>query len=98
MVKRYKEEKMKGTFIAIIVLSVLLVGALGFIGYNYFVNAKVNRETLIYQTGYKQGATEGYSQAVFQIMQLASKCEAVPLKYENQTMELVWVNCLNPQV
>ena len=38
---------------------------------------------------------EGITYAVASIMQQATSCQAVPLTFGNQTMEMVWVECVN---
>ena len=38
---------------------------------------------------------EGVTYTVYAIMQQASQCQAVPLTLGNQTMEVVWVECVN---
>lgn len=72
--------------IVIIILAILLIGTLGFIGYNKYSEYKQSEQIELIQ--------HGYSQAVIQIAQLASQCEAVPLTIDNQSINLIAVECL----
>ncbi len=81
---------MKKIVIAIIVLSVLLVGALSYIGYSFYSDAKLQNQMEIYQGG----AQYGYEQAIAQLVQAVSSCEPVPVTYNNQTVNLIPVECL----
>lgn len=49
-------------------------------------------------TGYTVNAqNEGVQFAVASIMQQASQCQIVPLTFGNQTMNVIWVDCLPQQ-
>jgi len=76
--------------ISMVVLIVLLVLALGYIGYDKYADWKQKQEFSIYQ----EGAQLGYEQAVAQLFQGAIACQQVPLTYNNQTINLVAVECL----
>lgn len=76
---------MKKTII-IIILSLLLVGTFGYFGYNEYLEYKQNKEIKLVQFGYEQ--------AIIQLMQLASKCEQIPVTYNNYTLNLLAVECL----
>ena len=95
MVKRNTDKVLKRGMarqtLAMVVLAVLLVGSLGFIGFGKYNDMKQSEDMEIFQ----QGATYGYEQAVFQVAEMASTCNAVPLSIGNQTMDLVAVDCLN---
>ena len=76
--------------IAVITLIILLLVAIGFIGYNYYANSRASQD----QTIFTQGAQYGYQQAIVQVMQQASTCQQVPLTYNNQTISMIAVPCL----
>ena len=80
----------KGIKISMVVMIVLLVLAVGYIGFDKYSDWKRNQEFGIYQ----QGAQFGYEQAVAQLYNGASQCQQVPLTYNNQTINLVAVECL----
>ena len=80
-------EKQKITIIA---LAVLLVVALGYICVGKYNEVKQEEQIEIYQ----QGIGYGYEQAVIQIAQMAVSCEQVPLNVENQTINMIAVECL----
>lgn len=82
--------KMKRQIIIMIVLGVLLVGTFGYIGFGKYNGAKQEKQLEIFQ----QGAQYGYEQAVIQTVQLAVTCEQVPLRIENQTINMIAVECL----
>ena len=64
----------------IVVLSLLLV-------YVFVISPTI--------TGYVvQGQNEAVSYTVLSIMQMAAKCQTVPLTFGNQTINLVAVECL----
>ena len=81
---------MKKGVITIIVLSVLLLVAGSYIVYGFYSDARLQEQMEIYQSG----AQVGYEQAVVQIAQMASLCQPVPLKVDNQTINIIAVECL----
>ena len=82
---------MKKIVIVVFVLSALLIGAVGYIGYNIYVNARYTQQVGIYNQGYNVGAGETISQ----IVQVADACQVVPLRVnENRTINLVAAKCL----
>ena len=81
---------MKKIVITVIVLSVLLLGAVGYIGYGFYSDAKLQEQMQVYQSG----AQVGYEQAISQLVQAAITCQQVPVTYNNQTINLVAVGCL----
>ena len=81
---------MKKVIIAVIVLSVLLFGAVGYIGYGLYSNAKSQEQMEIYQSG----ALVGYEQAISWLFQQAGSCQQVPIMYNNQTINIIAVECL----
>lgn len=78
----------------ILVLVVLLFASLVYIGLDKYLDQKEDKEVQIYQ----QGLQIGYQQAILQVAQEAVKCNPVPLVIGNQTLNVVWVDCLNRQV
>ena len=72
--------------IAIVVLSLLLVLAVGYIGFGKYQE----RNRAIYQ----QGERAGYQKAVLQLYQHASACEQVPIIVEDRTLNVIAVDCL----
>ena len=79
--------------IIIIVLGALLVLTAGYIGLGKYNNWKQEGQIEVFQ----QGAQYGYEQAVIQITQQAVTCEQVPLRVENQTINMIAVECLQQQ-
>ena len=81
---------MKKAGVEILVLSVLLLVAVGYIGLSVYQNVKAQRD----QNLFIQGAQEGFKTAVGQIIQNVAKCQQVPLTFENTTVNIVAVDCL----
>lgn len=84
---------MKNEKIAIITLAILLVIAAGYIGLGKYNNWKQQGQIEVFQ----QGAQYGFEQAVIQVAQQAVTCEQVPLRIENQTINMIAVECLQQQ-
>jgi len=82
------EEKTQTTVIW--VLAILLVLAVGYIGYNVYTGVRAQQQAIVFQ----EGAGAGYQQAVVQLMQQAATCQAVPVTFENVTLNLIAVECL----
>ena len=80
---------MKRVNTIIIVLSVLLLIAVVYIGYGFYDNVKIQGQNQAYQVG----AQVGYEQAISQIVQMAASCQQVPLKVDNQTINIIAVEC-----
>ena len=76
--------------VTVIVLAVLLVLALCYIGYDKYAVWKQQRDLSNFQIG----AQYGYEQAITQLYQQAQTCQQVPIIYENQTLNIVAVECL----
>ena len=79
--------------IAIIVLSVLLVLVIGYICIDKYQEKQQQKQLSIYQ----QGMQAGYKQAIMQLMQQAVTCQQVPVSVQNQTINLIAVECLQTQ-
>ena len=76
--------------ISMVILIVLLVLAVGYICYDKYTDWKQKQDFDIYQ----QGAQLGYEQAVAQLFQGAVACQQVPITYNNQTINLIAIECL----
>ncbi len=72
------------------ILVVLLILALSYIVFDQYTSIKQRVQLGIYQ----EGAQFGYEQAIFQVMQQAATCQPVPLFFNNQTINVVAVECL----
>jgi hypothetical protein len=72
----------KKKLIITIILGILLVGIIGYVGLDKY------QETL------RESAIAGYDYALMSILQIAVKCEQVPITFENQTINLIAVECL----
>ena len=83
-------QKNRGIIILIAVLMVLLLGAIGYIIYDKYSTYQLQKQISVYQ----QGAQLGYQQAIIQLMQNAATCQQVPVTYNNQTINVIAVECL----
>lgn len=79
--------------IAIIALSILLIVVIGYIYIDKYQQNKQQEQLSIYQ----QGMQAGYEQAIVQIVQQAVTCQQVPVNVQNQTINLIAVECLQAQ-
>ena len=86
-INHQKRDKQK---IVIIVLMFLLILAVGYIAFDKFKERKLQEQMGIYQ----QGAQYGYEQAIIQVVQQAVTCNEVPLRVENETVNMIAVDCL----
>jgi len=73
------------------VVAVLLICAVGYIGYGFYAQAKVQKEISVFQ----QGAQYGYEQGIIQVAQQAATCQQVPLNIGNETVNVIGVDCLS---
>ena len=83
-------KEIDGKKIAIFLLIVLLIVAVGYIAFGKFTVWRQSSELGTFQ----QGAQYGYQQAILQVAQQAATCQQVPLAIGNQTLDVVWVGCL----
>ncbi len=85
----------KNLVIFSIAVVVLLVLAVGYIGYNIYSQAKIQKEVSVFQ----QGVQYGQEQIIRYIVQQAGpgSCQQVPLNIENQTINIIAVECLTAQ-
>jgi len=86
-------QKMNKQKIAILVLAILLILAIAYISMGRYFQNKEQKQLAVFQ----QGAQYGYQQAIIQIMQQALTCQQVPMFAQNQTINLIAVECLQPK-
>ncbi len=75
----------------IFVLVAVVILLLGFLGYLFLLRPALSGLVV-------QGQNEGVQYTVLSIAQQAATCKTVPLALGNETMELVWVKCLQQPV
>tara|TARA_Y100000310_G_C20239637_1_gene604014 strand:- start:295 stop:552 length:258 start_codon:yes stop_codon:yes gene_type:complete len=80
----------KKTLIWVVVLIVLLVGAIGYIAFDKLQDYREQNQINTFQ----QGAQYGYEQAGIMIFQQATSCQPFPITYNNQTINLIAVECI----
>jgi cell division protein YceG involved in septum cleavage len=85
-----KQTKMKKMNVVVLVLVTLLVLAVGYIGYDKYIIWKQQRDLSNFQIG----AQYGYEQAITQLYQQVQTCQQVPIFYNNQTLNIISVECL----
>lgn len=76
---------MKFQKIVIIVLAILLVSSLGYIALDKY---RVKQASI-----YQKGLQDGFQQMLTYMFQQASTCRQVPLTVQNQTINLIAVEC-----
>jgi len=74
----------------ILVLIILLVLTVGYIVFSKYSDWKQEKDLERFQ----QGSQQGYEQAIIQIVQQAATCQQVPLRVEDQTINIIAVDCL----
>ena len=73
-------------WLLVLVILILLI----LVAYVFFVQPAIeNRQA--------KAQAEGYEFAIVSVMQAAAQCQPVPLTYNNQTINLVAVECLQQQ-
>ena len=75
------------------ILIALLIIATGYIVYDKWNESRERQRLDVYQ----QGLNNGYTQAVTQIILQAVTCNQVPLVINNQTINMIAVDCLQAQ-
>ncbi len=78
------------TIVVVGILAMLLFLALGYIAFGEYSKWKQDKNLETFQ----QGAQYGYEQAIIQVVQQVATCQQVPLRIENQTINIVAVGCL----
>lgn len=76
--------------IVILILAIGIIVAGSYIGYSKFIELGVNKQNEAYTIGLRQG----YEQAIVQVAQEVAKCQQVPLTIQNQTINIIAVECL----
>ena len=76
--------------LTVIILAGLLVLALGYIAYDKYYVWKQQKDF----SNFQEGAQFGYEQAITQIFQQVQSCQQVPIFYNNQTFNIIAVECL----
>jgi hypothetical protein len=72
------------------ILFIILVLALGYVAIDIYSEIMVQEQFLLFQ----QGAQFGYEQAVTQLFQQAASCQPVPVFFNNNTINVIAVECL----
>lgn len=73
-----------------IILAILLVLAVCYIFYDKYSEIQIQKQITVYQ----QGMQLGYQQALGQLLQQAATCQQVPVTLDDQTVNLIAVECL----
>ena len=71
----------------IVALVVVIVLLLGFLAYLFLIRPAISGYVV-------QAQNQGIQYTIYSIAQEASTCKTVSLPVGNQTMDLVWVKCL----
>jgi hypothetical protein len=80
--------------VALIAVSVALIACVAYIAFAEYQKAKTTEALTAYQQGAQDGYQYGYEQAVVQLLQQVSTCQQVPVIYNNQTINVIAVACL----
>ena len=75
---------------AIIILIIVIIITAGYIGLQKYQQYTQQKQLTVFQ----QGAQYGYQQAIIQVAQQAATCQAVPLQIQDQTLNIIAVDCL----
>ena len=78
----------------VIVLVVALILAIGYIGIDKYSTWKLKKNLEENRVIYQEGANYGYEQAIIGIASGAVSCQEVPLIVGNETISLIWTECL----
>lgn len=73
-----------------IILIIILILLIGYIAVDKYLDARQKQRAAIFQ----QGIQAGYEQAVTQLVQQALTCQPVPVTLQNQTINMIAVQCL----
>lgn len=72
------------------ILVILLLAAVGYIAYGMYMQWNYNKQLIAYQ----QGIQAGSDQAITYIYKQAATCQQLPVTIQNQTINLIAVECL----
>ena len=77
------------------IIGIVLVLALGYIGYDKYSDYRYDKDEGLYQ----DGAYFGYNSAVIQIVEKVNTCQSTPINYKdengNQTINILKLECLS---
>lgn len=82
--------KINKTRTIIAVLVFLLILSLGYIVFEKYSEVRQKEQLSVFQ----QGAQYGYERAVIQLASQAATCQQVPVTVQNQTINVIAVECL----
>jgi len=74
--------------------TIILILTIGYIGFGKYSRWKQEKDLERFQQGLQQGLQQGFEQAIIQVVQQATTCQQVPLRVENQTINIIAVECL----
>ena len=88
-----RENKSKALVVSLVVVSTLL---LGLVMYMFVIRPTFTGYVTRQQT---YGYQVGYAEAITQVMQQAAQCQQpVPLTSGETTMNMIWIDCLPPEL
>lgn len=70
--------------LAVIILTMIVI-------YAFVIKPAINGYTI-------RAQTEGYNYAIVSLIQEAQSCKPIPLTFNNQTVNIIAVNCLQQQL
>ncbi|MFT4310353.1 MAG: hypothetical protein ACMXYC_01860 [Candidatus Woesearchaeota archaeon] len=95
MKKEQSSEKKRDTKVLVLgILVIILLGVVIFTQYNTYVQNKELQRQAQLEEAFSQGGITGYEQAVVDLLTLAEECQPIPVVYENTSVELIALECL----
>jgi len=88
-----KKQKINKQIMFIAGLAVLLILAAVYIGLDKYNKTKQEEQFALFQ----QGMQAGFEQAVTQLVKQVATCQQVPITFQNQTINVIAVECLKNQ-
>jgi hypothetical protein len=79
---------------SLISITLILLAIVGYFVYDRLQRDRQTELESIAQQGLQQGFQQGYQQAVKQIITQASSCSPIPIWFDNQTVNMIDVDCL----
>jgi len=79
--------KIEKNKLLILILIFVIIVLLGIIVLVLIVKPAINGYII-------KGQNEGVQYAIYTIMENAKQCQQVPLMFKNETMNMIWVDCL----
>ena len=77
--------------IIISILAVLLIILSGYVAFDTYQKINQKEQFVTFQ----RGVQYGYEQSIIQLMRQVSTCQQVPIYVQNQTVNLIAVECLS---